>query len=172
MDLKEKTLEEKVVYEGSFLKMINAKVELPNGKVATRDILKHPGAVGILAYIDSDNIIMVEQYRKPVEKVLLEIPAGKIDIGEEPLKCAVRELEEETGYKSNDIEYLGKIASAPGFCDEYLYLYKATNLYKGNVNFDDDEFINLKTFNVNEVKQMIKDGKIEDAKTIAIFMFI
>lgn len=172
MDLKEKTLEEKIVYEGSFLTMVNATVELPNGKTANRDILKHPGAVGILAYIDSDTVIMVEQFRKPVDKVLIEIPAGKIDEGEEPLKCAIRELEEETGYKSENIEYLGRIVSAPGFCDEYLYLYKATNLYKGNVNLDEDEFINLKTYKVEDVKKMIKEGKIEDAKTISIFMFI
>lgn len=172
MDLYEKTLEEELIYQGDYLTFVKQKVLLPDGNTASRDMLKHPGAVGIVAFLEDDKIVLVEQFRKPVEKTLIEIPAGKIDRNEDPLKSAIRELEEETGYIPQNIEYLGKIAPAPGFCDEYIYLYKATNLKKGIIGGDEDEFINVITLSISEIKVMIRSGKIEDAKTIAAMAYL
>ena len=172
MDLKEDILEEKLIYKGSFIDVLNIKVELPNGKSTARDIIKHPGATAVIAFIDEENIILVEQFRLALNKNLLEIPAGKLDKGEEPIKCAKRELQEETGYIANNLEYLGTIATAPGFCDEIIYLYKASNLTIGNKNEDDDEFTNVKIININKVKEMIKNGEIIDGKTISILSYL
>ena len=172
MDLKENILYEKLIYKGSFIDVLNIKVELPNGKNTSRDIIKHPGATAVIAFIDEENIILVEQFRLALNKNLLEIPAGKLDKGEEPIKCAKRELQEETGYIANNLEYLGAIATAPGFCDEIIYLYKASNLTIGNKNEDDDEFTNVKIVNINKVKEMIKNGEIIDSKTISILSYL
>ena len=172
MDLKEKVLNEKLIYKGSFIDVLNINVELPNGKNTSRDIIKHSGATAIIPFIDEENIILVEQFRLALNKNLLEIPAGKLDKGEEPIKCAKRELQEETGYIANNLEYLGCMATAPGFCDEIIYLYKASDLTIGNKNEDDDEFTNVKIVNINKVKEMIKNGEIIDGKTISIFTYL
>ncbi|AYD40580.1 NUDIX hydrolase [Clostridium fermenticellae] len=172
MEFFEKTIESKNIYSGKIINVNLHKVKLPNGREVKREIVNHPGGVAILAYKDSETILMVEQFRKPVEHMLLEIPAGKIEKGEKPEVCASRELEEETGYKAGKLKYLGKIVTSPGFCDECIYLYKAQELYKGSDGLqDEDEFINLRELNVKTVKNMIKDGMITDAKTVAIFMF-
>ncbi|MDZ5010321.1 NUDIX domain-containing protein, partial [Clostridium perfringens] len=145
---------------------------LPNGKNANRDVIKHPGASAIIAFLDEENIILVEQFRLPLNKVLLEIPAGKLDKNEEPVECAKRELQEETGYIAKNIDYLGSIATAPGFCDEIIHLYKAWNLVKGEKNEDEDEFTNVKILNIKDVKSMIKNGDIIDGKTISVFSYL
>jgi ADP-ribose pyrophosphatase len=171
MDLTEKTLDNKNIYKGKIIEVNLKTVQLPNGKKSEREIVNHPGGVAILAYKDKDTILLVEQFRKPVEQKLLELPAGKIEKGEEIEICGIRELEEETGYKANKFKYLGKIVTSPGFCDEYIYIYKAEDLYKGNMELqDEDEFINVKELKVDKVKEMIKKGEIVDAKTISAFM--
>jgi ADP-ribose pyrophosphatase len=171
MDFTEKTLNVKKIYEGRILDLEEVEVLLPDGKSSKREIVRHNGAVAIIAYKDKDTVLFVEQYRKAVEKVLLEIPAGKIEKGEDVLLCATRELEEETGYKSDRLTYLGKIVASPGFCDEYIHIYKAEDLYPGDETLgDEDEFIGLREIKVKDVKGMIKDGSIEDAKTICAFM--
>lgn len=172
MDLFEKTITEEKIYEGEFIDVFNQKVRLPNGKELTRDIIRHPGGVGILAFTDDNKVILVEQFRKALDRVLLEIPAGKIEKGEDIEFCGRRELEEETGYIAKEFNYLGKIATTPGFTDEYIYLFKAENLSKGNINRDEDEFINVKEIPVKTVKEMIKSGEIIDGKTLAVFMLI
>jgi ADP-ribose pyrophosphatase len=172
MNLIEKTIEEKNVYDGKILNLKLQRVELPNGRITKREIVKHPGAVAIIAYIDEQTILLVEQFRKAVDKVLLEIPAGKIEIGEEIELCGRRELEEETGYKCEKFQFLGKIYTSPGFCDEVIYIYKAENLIKGNIGGDEDEFINLHKVKVDKIKEMIKKGEICDAKTISAFMYL
>lgn len=172
MNLIEKTIEEKNIYDGKILNLKLQKVELPNGKVTKREIVKHPGAVAIIAYVDEETILLVEQFRKAVDKVLLEIPAGKIESGEEIELCGRRELEEETGYRAEKFEYLGKIYTSPGFCDEIIYIYKAEKLVKGIVGGDEDEFINLHKVKVNKLKEMIKNGEVCDAKTISAFMYL
>ena len=172
MDLREINVSEEVLYEGSFLKLLKQKVKLPNGNIADRDIVRHPGGVAILAFTEEKKILLVEQFRKPFDKNFLEIPAGKIDLNEEHLISALRELEEETGYTSNSIVYLGKVAVSPGFCDEYVHLYKATNLEKRNLAHpDEDEFLNIKEVTIEELKKLILDGVITDAKTVAAMFF-
>ena len=171
MDFTEKTLNVNKIYEGRILDLEEVEVLLPDGKSAKREIVRHNGAVAIIAYKDDETVLFVEQYRKAVEKVLLEIPAGKIEKGEDVKLCAMRELEEETGYRSDNLTYLGKIVASPGFCDEYIYIYKAEDLYPGDETLgDEDEFIGLREIKVEDVKGMIKDGRIEDAKTICAFM--
>ncbi|SHE94307.1 NUDIX hydrolase [Clostridium fallax] len=172
MKLIEKTLNEKTIYEGSFLKLIKQEVLLPDGNIAKRDILRHPGAVAIIAFKDENTVVMVEQYRKAIDRVLLEIPAGKLEKDEDILECARRELEEEIGYTSNDIEYLGNFITAPGFCDEVIHLFKAKNLKEKFAKGDDDEFINIKEFSLEEIKRLIKNGIIVDCKTIAALQYI
>lgn len=172
MDLQEKIIKEQLIYKGNFLDMVNMDVILPDGKSASRDIVKHPGATAIIAFLDEENIILVEQFRLALNRIMLEIPAGKIDKNEETKECAKRELQEETGYIANNLEYLGCIATAPGFCDEIIYLYKATDLTLGNKNEDEDEFTNVKVMNINKVKEMIRKGEIVDGKTISIFTYL
>lgn len=172
MNLFEKTLTEEYKYKGRIINLKVQQVELPNGNVSSREIVEHPGAVAIVPFLNENTIIMVEQFRKALDQVLLEIPAGKIDKGEAPEKCGMRELEEETGYKAGRFEYLGKIVTAPGFTDEVIHIYKATDLYKGETNMDEDEFINLKTFTLEEVKTMVKSGEIIDSKTIAALAYL
>lgn len=171
MNFYEKTLDEKEIYKGKIIEVCLQSVELPNGRITKREIVKHPGGVAILAYKDEETILLVEQYRKPIEKVIYEIPAGKIEQGEEIEVCGRRELEEETGYKAKTFKYLGKMVSSPGFCDEYIYIFKAEGLYKGNSNLEDaEEFINVYEVNRSEIRDMIKSEKIIDAKTICAFM--
>jgi len=173
MDFAEKTVEAKNIFKGKIIDVNLHTVELPNGKRATREIVNHPGGVAILAYKDEDTVLLVEQFRKPIEKNLLELPAGKLEKGEDVEACGIRELEEETGYKAEEFKYLGKVVSSPGFCDEHIYLYMAKKLYKGQDGLgDEDEFINIKEIKIDKVKEMIKSGEIIDAKTISAFMMI
>lgn len=173
MVFEEKTIDEKNIYNGRIIEVNLQTVKLPNGKLAKREIVRHHGGVAILAFKDKNTIFMVEQFRKPIETSILEIPAGKIEKGEDPKKCGIRELEEETGYKSNKFEFMGKVVSSPGFCDEYIYIYKAQDLYKGRSGIgDEDEFINVHEINIEKARQMIKSGEIIDAKTICAFMYL
>lgn len=172
MDLNEKIIKEELKYKGNFLKFVSIDVELPDGNKGNRDVIRHPGASAVLAFLDDETVLLVEQFRVALNKILLEIPAGKLEKGEDPKVCAYRELEEETGYKSEDIEYLGTIATGAGFTDEQIHIYKATNLYKGVKGGDDDEFIEAKPYKIKEIKEMIKDGRIIDTKTISAFMYL
>lgn len=172
MKFYETTIKETEIYAGNYLNLMNVQVELPNGKLSNRDIIKHPGACAIIPFINENEIILVEQFRKPLERTLLEIPAGKLNKNESPITCAHRELEEETGYKAKDMIYLGKIATAPGFCDEIIHLFKATNLYDGTKSCDEDEFTDIKRFTLDEMKLMIKKGEIIDTKTISILSYL
>lgn len=168
----EKTLEEVNKYKGKIIKVDERLVKLPNGKQAKREIVKHPGGVAILAYKTKDTVLLVEQFRNPLGKSILEIPAGKLEYKEDIEACGRRELEEETGYKAGKFNYLGKIATTPGFCDEYIYLYKAEDLFQGKIGGDEDEFIDVHEVEIEKVKDMIKNGKIIDSKTISVFMMI
>lgn len=168
----EKTIEDHLIHTGNVIEYRILQVQLPDGNIATRDVIRHPGGVAILAYKDDETILMVEQFRKPLETVTLELPAGKIEKGEDITLCAIRELEEETGYRARNFEYIGKITTAPGFCDEYIYIYRASDLYLGNIGGDDDEFIDVKEVKIEDIKDMIKNGELIDGKSLAALMMI
>jgi ADP-ribose pyrophosphatase len=166
-DLEEKTIISKTVFEGKVIRLQVDDVQLPNGNISKREIVKHPGAVAIMAVTDENKMVFVRQFRKPLEKTILEIPAGKLEAGEDPLACAVRELEEETGYKAGEVKHVVSFYTSPGFADEYLHVYEARNLAAGKVNLDQDEFVERIELSLEESMERIKSGEICDAKTVA-----
>ena len=167
MKLEQKIISQETVFEGKVFDIEKVRVKLPDGRCGTYDIVKTSDACAVVALDDMQNVIMVRQFRQSAEKVLLEIPAGKIDEGEEPKECAVRELQEETGYKAGNIEKILSIRVSPGYTTEVIHVYKATELAISDTNFDEDEFIETVKIPVDEVIEMIKKGEIEDGKTIA-----
>lgn len=164
--LTEKELSSKLVFDGNLLKVYSDKVELPNGKEAEREYIKHPGAVAVVPITEGGKIVLVRQYRYATGKALLEIPAGKLDKGEKPEECALRELEEETGYVAKKLQKLSSIYTTPGFTDEIIHLYIAENLTFAKQNLDEDEFLNVEIYTKDEVKKMIMDGRINDSKSM------
>jgi len=165
-NLTEKFLESKVVYEGNLLTVYCDKVELPNGKEAGREFIRHPGAVAVVPVTPEGNIVLVRQYRYPVGKVMLEVPAGKLDKGEHPDDCARRELEEETGYVAHKIKRLSSIYTTPGFTDEVIHLYIAEQLTLAKQRPDEDEFLEVEVHTKEQIRVMINDGTINDAKSM------
>ncbi len=166
MELKEKLINLETIYEGKIFDVQQRLIELPDGRQTVYDIVKNPNACAVVPMDDDGNVIMVRQFRQSAGKVLLEIPAGKIDEGEDPDTCAVRELQEETGYIAGNIEKLADMRVSPGFSTEIIYIYKAENLEIGETNFDEDEFIETVKLPLSEVYRMITKGEIEDGKTI------
>lgn len=173
MDLIYKFIEKSLAYEGNFLKMRSDKIELPNKKQSTMEFIEHPGAACILAIDKDDKVLMVRQYRYPISRVTYEIPAGKLDFDEKFIDCANRELEEETGYRAKCLELLSIITPIPAYSTEVIYVYLASDLYKGSVNLDDDEFLTCEKVELEKVMDLILNNKITDAKTqIAILKYI
>lgn len=163
----EKTIHSERLYEGKVINLKVDEVSLPNGKQSKRELIEHPGAVAIIAVTDEQKIIMVEQYRKALERSLVEIPAGKLEPGEAPETTAMRELEEETGYSAEKLEKLISFSTSPGFADEVVHLFLAVGLHKavnGAVT-DDDEFVELMEVTVADAEEMIRSERIYDAKT-------
>ncbi|MGM0899972.1 MAG: NUDIX hydrolase [Bacillota bacterium] len=165
--LEEKTLHTEQIFSGRVISLQVEEVELPNGKTSKREIIKHPGAVAVIAITDDEKIVMVEQYRKALERNIIEIPAGKLEKDEEPKRCAIRELEEETGYECQNIDWLISFYTSPGFADELVHLYVATGLKKkiDAAALDEDEFVNVVEVSLGEAVELMKDQKIYDAKT-------
>jgi ADP-ribose pyrophosphatase len=172
MKLTEKVFKKQCVYKGKAVDMYNDIVILPNNEKATREYLGHPGAVAVVPFINKTYIVFVRQFRYPVNQITYEIPAGKLDKNELPLKCVNRELQEETGYKSKKIEKLLSFWPTPAFSNEILHIYKATNLTKGNINPDEDEFIDTVVISYSKALEMIKNGKIKDSKTIIALTYL
>jgi ADP-ribose pyrophosphatase len=171
-NLTEKRLSGKEVYKGKMLKYHIDEVLLPNGKTASREIIKHPGAVAILPVLPDGRLVFVRQYRYAVERILYEIPAGKLDLGEDPAVCAARELSEETGFSAQTWRKLSSIVTVPGFCDEEIHIYQADGLTKGQQHTDEDEFVEPVFLSWEQVVAMAKDGRICDAKTLAgLFLY-
>jgi ADP-ribose pyrophosphatase len=162
---KERTLSTKSIYQGKIISLQVDEVELPDGKTASREIVKHSGAVAVLALLD-DRMIVVEQFRKPLERSLVEIPAGKLEPDEDVMEAAARELQEETGYTAESVRLICSFYTSPGFANEIIHLYAAEGLQKGEMNLDDDEFIECENITLEQAQQYITDGKIRDAKTI------
>jgi len=162
----EKQLCRKDIYRGRIINLFKDEVLLDNGRRTEREVIEHKGAVSCLPFIGGNEIILVKQYRYPVKKEMYEIPAGIIEKGENPERAVRRELLEETGYVSNNIEHVVNFYTSPGYSTEALYLYFAYNLKKEIPNLDYDESISLKLLPLSESLDMIKEGRICDAKTI------
>ncbi|MDD4495757.1 MAG: NUDIX hydrolase [Eubacteriales bacterium] len=166
MNYFEKTLSKKEIFKGNIINIEQLTVELPNGKIATRDMVVHPGASVVIPISSSNEIYMVRQYRTPIGQESLEAPAGKIDAGENPYDCAKRELKEETGLDAEKIEHIISVHSTPGFSNEVLHIFIAMDLSEGNSCADPDEFISCEKYTIKQLIDMIYSHKITDAKTI------
>lgn len=166
MKLKETRLGSQEKYAGRIVRLRVDEVELPNGKSGQREVVEHGDAVAIVALDEQQRIMLIKQYRYATDQLLLEIPAGLMEPGEEPLSAAQRELEEETGYCAAQWEELSCFYSSPGFCDERIYLFLATGLYPGTKNPDEDEFIEPASFPLAVAAQMMQRGELHDGKTI------
>lgn len=168
----ERTLHTERIYQGRLVGLRVDTVELTSGRKTKREIVEHSGVVAVVAIDFEDNVLLVRQFRKPVERALLEIPAGGIDPGEEPLQSAHRELEEETGFSAGRWESLGGFYSSPGFCTEYIYIYLASELSPGKLKAADDESIELVRIPLKKLPDLINSGEICDAKSIAGLLMV
>ncbi|WP_123040873.1 NUDIX domain-containing protein [Cohnella candidum] len=163
----EETLETKPIFQGRMISLQVDTVRLPDGGTATREIVKHPGAVAVLALVEgASKMLVVEQFRKPLEKVQVEIPAGKLEPGEDPLEAAGRELEEETGFRASRLKHMQSFSTSPGFAEEIVHLYFADELTKGEVHLDEEEFLTCEAITLEQAWQYVRDGRICDAKTL------
>ncbi len=167
MPFYEKTIGSEQIYEGKVVNLRRDIVELCDGKQALREVVEHPGGVVILPVDDKQNVYAVRQFRYPFMKEMLEAPAGKLECGENPYDCAVRELKEETGLTADRIIGLGSICTSPGFCEEVLHLFLATGLHEGLSQPDEGEFLSVEKWPLDELVDQIMAGIICDAKTIA-----
>lgn len=164
--LQETVISEETAWQGEVFDAAIMQVELENGKVARRDVAHHVGAVGIIALLEDGRVCVVRQYRPVLDRVTVEIPAGKMDIGETPEQCAHRELLEETGFVAKHMMHLTTLATSPGFTDELIHLYIASELTFEAPNPDEDEFLNVDLIPITEFIDAALDGRIEDAKTV------
>jgi ADP-ribose pyrophosphatase len=170
MQLFEQTVSENIVYKGKKFNFCSDEVLLENGQPAKRDYINHPGGVAIVALNEKNEIALVRQFRYPYREVVIEIPAGTLEKGEEPFDCAVRELKEETGLSAQKTEFLGNFYPSPGYSNEMMYLYLSTGLSAGSQKLDDDEFIVPMFVPLEKALEMVLNGEIKDGKTMyAIF---
>ncbi|SCT03364.1 NUDIX hydrolase [Staphylococcus caeli] len=166
MNFYEKTINQSSIYKGTIIDLEVHDVELPDGKTSKRELVYHNGAVAVCALTPEQKVILVEQFRKPAEKPLLEIPAGKLEKGEARELAAKRELEEETGYIAEDLEVITEMYGSPGFSNEKITIYLAKDLKEGQMQLDDDEFLEVSYYSLSEIESMIRNHEFEDAKTI------
>ena len=166
INLKEKKISSKIVYDGTFLNVRKDLVSLPNGKKSTREWINHPGAVCIIPILPNGKLALIRQFRYPIGKEMIELPAGKLDANETPKNCALRELEEEIGHKANKLTLLTHIHPAIGFANETMWLFLAENLIETKINQDEDEFLELIPTDLKDAIKMTWNGEITDVKTI------
>lgn len=171
-DFEEKTLDSTCVYSGKIVELYVDTVMLPNGHKSKREVIKSKDAVGVIPVTKEGKLVLVRQYRYPARVELLEIPAGRIEIGEEPDHAAIRELSEETGYKVNRLEKLSEFFPAVGFATESMHLYYAEVEPESGQHPDEDEFVQVKLADIVDLPQMVKDGKLRDAKTVAAVYYL
>lgn len=163
--LDEVTLSTEPIFDGKVIRVQVDTVRLPNGDTGKREIVRHNGAVAVLA-IHNDRMIVVDQYRQPLGRTQIEIPAGKLEPGEDPADAIARELKEETGYTAKELKLLYSFYTSPGFADELIHLYLADELEQGEAQLDEDEFLEMSAITLEEAYEQIRAGRISDAKTI------
>lgn len=154
------------IYDGKIIRVERDIAVLPDKTEAVREVVRHPGGVGVVAVDEDGFVYLVRQFRYPFSKITLEIPAGKLDAGEDPKDAGMRELMEETGLLADSVEKLGSFYASPGFCDEEIHLYLATGLTQGDTCPDDDEFVECEKIHMSELVQMVNTGEIKDGKTV------
>ena len=167
MDLNEKTLTSRLVYDGGLLKVYYDTVELVNGRTSWREVIRHPGAVVMVPVDDEGNVYLERQFRYPYDRVIIEVPAGKLEWGEDPDDACRRELKEEIGAEASRWDSAGEMLPTPGYCDELQHVYLARGLTFGDRHLDEDEFLEVFRVPFEEALDMAADGRIQDCKTIA-----
>ena len=166
IDLKETRIDGALAYDGDFLKVTRDRIALPDGALTHREFIRHPGAVVILPVFDDGSVLLERQFRYPLDRVFIEYPAGKIDPGEDPLACAKRELQEETGYTASEWTFVCTIHNAIAYSDEHLDLYLARGLSAGPARLDDGEFLETFRTTLPDMLDMVKRGQVTDVKTV------
>ncbi len=169
MNLKEETVNRRYLYKGKIVNLRCDDALLPDGRACKREVIEHSGGASVLSVLNG-NVVLVRQFRYAYGEELLEIPAGKLNEGEEPLEAAKRELEEETGLRAQTFTLLFTLYPTPGYTNEKIYIYEATDFSGGDSRLDDDEFLNVEYYPVEEALKMIGDGTIKDAKTIVALL--
>lgn len=163
-----KRVKREPIHQGAIIDLYKDHVMLPDGKIVKWDFIKHKGAAAVIPVTDEGKIIMVRQYRNAIDRETLEIPAGGLDTENEPMiECARRELEEETGYQSEHLEFLISLRTTVAFCNERIDVYVATNLIPSKQNLDEDEYVDVEVYTIEDLYHMILEGKLQDAKTVS-----
>jgi ADP-ribose pyrophosphatase len=158
------------IYNGRVVRLIVESFELPNGKAATIEMIRHPGAAAVVPLTEERDVLLIHQYRRAASGFIYEVPAGKLDPGEEPEHCAMRELEEEAGVRAGKLQALGSIFTTPGFTDEIIHLYLATSLEAVRQKLDDDEVLSVERVSFERALEMCMRGELRDAKSICALM--
>lgn len=167
----ERTVASETLFQGKIIDLERLRVQLPDGREATREVVRHPGAVAVLAEPTPGSVVLVKQYRKALDESLVEIPAGKLEPGESPEVCAVRELREETGLAARSVNSVFDFFTSPGFADERIYLYYTNDVEQEEQALDEDEFVEVISATRDEVTAMLRDGSIRDAKTLIALLW-
>ena len=167
MELKEEMVSQETVYQGIIVNVRRDKAKLPDGRLTNREVVEHPGGVAIFAMDDQDRVAMVRQYRYPMGEIVLELPAGKLEKGEDPFAAAKRELEEECGLTADNYISLGEFYPTVGYDTEVIYTWVATGLHETKMHLDADEFLTPDRVPLEKAYQMVMSGEIKDGKTIA-----
>lgn len=169
MNLIEKTVKKNYLYRGKIVALRCDDAQLPDGRACKREVVEHPGGASVLCILNG-KVALVRQFRYAYGETLLEIPAGKLNAGEDPMPAAKRELEEETGLVAGRLEPLTVLYPTPGYTDEKIYIYEATEVREGRQRLDEDEFLSVEYYPLEEVERMIESGAVKDGKTIAALM--
>lgn len=172
MTYEEKTISSEMIYEGAILNLRRDQVCVRDDRTSYREIVEHNGGVAVAAVTEDGQMLMVRQYRKAAEQVVLEVPAGKRETDEDPMFTAMRELREETGYSAQKFRHLTSFYSSIGYSTEVIHIYMATGLTPGETDFDENEAIDTESYPVGELKQMVLSGQIIDGKTIAAILLV